>query len=79
MNNFNNIEHVGLRAYNRMVNYINLIASHETKEKGLKYLSQFTKQDCDDIRNVLKQIEENGYENTRRSIIESAGLQRGGA
>ena len=74
MNNFNKIKDPGLKAWNRLVNYLNLLSAHKTKEEAKDYLRQFTKEDNDQIRNVLKQIEERGHVEARRTIIEGAGL-----
>lgn len=66
--NFSDIRNVTLKAYNRANIYMNITERHGS-EVARKYVKQFNTNDQLSIFTMMKNFNENGFENTRRSFI----------
>ncbi len=66
--NFNEIRNPTLRSWNRINTYLN-IKERFGKVVAMNYLKKFKKKDLFSIFTMMKRIDEEGFENVRRSFI----------
>lgn len=65
---FNSLENVNLQAWNRLAVYFNIISAAGTEE-AKKYVGKFNDFEKIRIKNLMKDIQERGYNTVRREVL----------
>ena len=66
---FTNTENPRARAYNRLITFYKVIGEHSIST-AQRYIGQFDKTECSDIKSVYKDIQQRGLPKIRREISE---------